>query len=109
MRKYRKHRDVVIDRLREDVEYRNIYMQLSIEEYQEDKNMKALLLSLRYMAEALGGVPELSRKTNIGKTSLYKVLSEDGNPQLDTVYTILNGLGYKMQVVPVDTNVSYAS
>lgn len=108
MRKYRKHKDVVIEKLKEDIEYRNIYMQLAIEEYQEDKDMQAFLLSLRYVAEALGGVPELSRKTNIGKTSLYKVLSEDGNPQLDTVYTILNGLGYKMQVVPVET-LSYAS
>ena len=109
MRNYRKHRDVVIEELKNDLEFRHAYMQLALEDYQEDKDMQLLLLSLRNVAEALGGVPELSRKTNIGKTSLYKVLSEDGNPQLDTVHTILNGLGYKMQVVPVDTTVSYAS
>lgn len=102
MRKYRKHRDVVIEKLKNDVEYRNMYMQLALEEYQEESNMQSLLLSLRYVAEALGGVPELSKKTNIAKTSLYKVLSENGNPKLDTVNTILNGLGYKIQVVPVE-------
>ena len=85
MRKYRKHRDVVIEKLKEDTEYRDRYMQLAVEEYQQDKDMQAFLLSLRYVAEALGGIPELSRKTNIGKTSLYKVLSGDGNPKLDTV------------------------
>ena len=109
MRKYRKHRDVVIEKLKDDVEYRNMYMQIAIEDYQEDKNMQALLLSLRYVAEALGGVPELSRKTKLGKTSLYKALSENGNPRLDTIYTILGGLGYRMQVVPIDVSVSYAS
>ncbi len=109
MRNYRSHDDVMIERLKNDLEYRHAYLQVAVENFQEDGESHYLLLALRNVAEAQGGVPTLAKKVNMGKTSLYKALSEDGNPRLDTIYTILGGLGYKIQVVPVDTNISYAS
>ncbi len=109
MRNYRSHDDVMIERLKNDLEYRHAYLQVAVENFQEDGESHYLLLALRNVAEAQGGVPTLAKKVNMGKTSLYKALSEDGNPRLDTIYAILGGLGYKMQVVPVDTNISYAS
>ena len=108
MRNYRSHNDVMIEKLKNDLEYRHAYLQVAIENFQEDGESHYLLLALRNVAEAQGGVPMLAKKVNMGKTSLYKALSEDGNPRLNTIYTILGGLGYKMQVVPVDT-LSYAS
>ena len=109
MKNYRNHEDVMIERLKNDLEYRHAYLQVAVENFQEDGESHYLLLALRNVAEAQGGVPTLAKKVNMGKTSLYKALSESGNPRLDTIYTILGGLGYKMQVVPMDSKVSYAS
>ena len=102
MRQYRKFKDVLIEDLKNDLEYRHTYLQVALEEFQEDGDTQHLLLALRNVTEAQGGVPSLAKKINMGKSSLYKALSEEGNPRLDTIYTILNGLGYKMQLVPFE-------
>lgn len=109
MSKHLNYDDVMLEKLKNDLEYRHAYLQVAVENYQEDGESHYLLLALRNVAEAQGGVPTLAKKVNMGKTSLYKALSEDGNPRLNTIYTILGGLGYRMQVVPIDTSVSYAS
>ena len=102
MRKYRKFKDALIDDLRDDPEYAQAYLQVAFEEFEQDEDMQMLLLSLRNVTEAQGGVPALAKKVNMGKTSLYNALSEKGNPRLSTVYAILRGLGYKLMPVPME-------
>lgn len=52
MRQYRKHRDVVIEKLQDDSKYRDMYIQSTFEDYEKDKDLESLLLSLRYITEA---------------------------------------------------------
>jgi probable addiction module antidote protein len=101
MRTYRKYRDAVIEDLRNDPEQANLYLQVSFEDYEKDGDTGALLTALRTVAEARGGVPELARKIGMEKMTLYKALSEEGNPKLSTIGAILHGLGYRLALEPL--------
>jgi probable addiction module antidote protein len=54
------------------------------------------------IAHALGtiarskGMGALSEKTGLSRQALYKALSEDGNPTLDTFIKIIHALGLKL-------------
>lgn len=100
MRTYRKFQDVLIDELRADPEQAFVYLQVALEEFDQDGDLQHLMLAVRNVAEARGGGPELARQVGMGKTSLYKALSEDGNPRLSTISAVLHGLGYRLALAP---------
>ena len=102
MRTYRKFQDVLIDDLRDHPAQAFAYLQVALKEFDQDGDTEQLMLALRNVAEARGGVPELARRVNMGKTSLYKALSEKGNPTLSTVGIILHGLGYRLALAPAE-------
>ncbi len=77
------------------------YLQVALDEYQNDGNTEALLLALRHVAEAQGGLSQLSRKTHLNRESLYKTLSSKGNPKLQTLGLVLKGLGFHLYIEPV--------
>ena len=77
-----------------------MYLQMAMEEYQEDGNAEALLVALRNIAEARGGLGLLAKKTHLNRQSLYQVLSKNGNPRLDTLDLILKCLGYRLAIEP---------
>jgi probable addiction module antidote protein len=57
-----------------------------------------------FVAKALGdiarakGMAALARETGLGRESLYKALSAEGNPQLATVLKVAKALGLKLSV-----------
>ena len=59
-----------------------------------------------FIARALGdvarakGMSALARETGLGRESLYKALSVDGNPQLQTVMKVAKALGLRLRVEP---------
>ncbi len=67
----------------------------------EDGNIKSLLKSLRNVVEAQGGIGKLAKKTKLGRTTLYKTLSSTGNPEINTLDTILAVYGIRIGFVPV--------
>ncbi len=74
------------------------YLRLAMEEYQEDGNTEILLVALRNVAEARGGLGFLAKKTHLNRQNLYCILSEKGNPTLETFGLILRALGYKLSI-----------
>lgn len=58
----------------------------------------------KHIAAALGniarskGMSEIARKTGLGRQALYKSLSEDGNPTLETLVAVLSVLGLELTV-----------
>jgi probable addiction module antidote protein len=56
------------------------------------------LLALRNVVEASIGMAELADKTDRSRESLYKTLSDQGNPHLSSVRSILSGLDYRLTV-----------
>jgi probable addiction module antidote protein len=44
------------------------------------------------------GMARVAKKAGLGRESLYKALSKDGNPKLDTLLKITHALGLKLTV-----------
>ena len=59
-----------------------------------------------FVAKALGdiararGMTEIARETGLGRESLYKALSADGNPQFETILKVAKALGLEISVRP---------
>jgi len=98
MNKYKTWRSVVVDDLKNNSDESDGYIETALEEYAKDGNTEALLLALRTIAEAQGGISKLAKNANLNKQSLYKALSVKGNPRLSTIGTILKVLGYSLSV-----------
>lgn len=63
----------------------------------EDPNPDVFLLALSDVARARG-IGDISRKTGLGRESLYKALSPGAKPRYDTILKVLHGLGVKMEI-----------
>jgi probable addiction module antidote protein len=93
------YHDELIESLKKSKEA-DLYLRVAMEEYQEDGDAEALLVALRNIAEAKGGLGQLARRTHLNRQNLYNVLSKNGNPTLDTFGLILKGLGYRLAIQP---------
>lgn len=74
------------------------YLQVALDEYQEDSNTEAFMLALRNVAEATGGIGKLAKKAELNRQHLYHMLSSKGNPSLKKLNPILNGLGFHLYI-----------
>ena len=57
------------------------------------------LLAVKNVAK-LTGMTHLAEQTGLSRESMYKTLSETGNPKLDTLSLILHHLGLRLSVTP---------
>ncbi len=57
-----------------------------------------LLIALRQMAKAFGGVTAIAEKANLNPTQLYRTLSEEGNPSLSSLTAILKVMALRLAV-----------
>ena len=55
------------------------------------------LLGLRDVVEAQGGIRRATRSSKLNRESLYRLLSEDGNPRLSSLNAVLSSLGLKVR------------
>ncbi len=46
------------------------------------------------------GMTQIARETGLGRESLYKSLSIEGNPEFATVLRVIKALGLQLKVVP---------
>jgi probable addiction module antidote protein len=94
---YRNHDEATIASFRDDPDFAAEYLNAVL----EDGDQQELLLALRRMAEAFGGVPKLAQTTNLNATSLYRTLSPRGNPELKSLRALLKAMGMRLAVQPV--------
>lgn len=47
------------------------------------------------------GMTKIAKETGLGRESLYKALSSEGNPQLATVLKVIHALGLRLQATAV--------
>lgn len=65
----------------------------------EDGDPLLLKATLRDLAK-IKGMTNLARETKLNRESLYRALSETGNPSFNTITKIVNALGYKITLQP---------
>lgn len=71
-----------------------------------DGSFGAFLIALRDVAEANGGVAKLAKLSGLGRESMYKTLSNKGNPQLNTIISVLKALGLELSIRPRTSKVA---
>ncbi len=49
------------------------------------------------------GITRIARETGLGRESLYKALSPEGNPEFATVLKVMRALGLKLHATPITT------
>ena len=64
----------------------------------EDGEQGELLIALRQMTKALGGVQDVAEKANLNPTQLYRTLSAEGNPELRSLSAVLKAMGLRLAV-----------
>ncbi len=65
----------------------------------EEEDPELFLLALRNVAEAQGGMAQLAAKAKLNRESLYKMLSERGNPEFRSLDAMLHALGLRLAVI----------
>ncbi|HAZ12487.1 MAG: putative addiction module antidote protein [Bdellovibrionales bacterium GWA2_49_15] len=91
----RKYEDSLEKSLKNPVEaaaYLNAHL-----EKDDDDSEELFLLALRDVAKAYG-ISEIAQNTGLGRESLYKALSVDGNPRLTTLKDLLDSMGLRPSV-----------
>ena len=71
-----------------------------IEAMLADGDPRAIPIALRTVVDAVGGMTALSDKTGLSRETLYRTLSENGNPRLETITVILAVFGLRLSVQP---------
>ena len=74
----------------------------------EDGDRAVFLLAIRNVIQAFGGMTQISRRTGLNRENLYRVLSEQGNPELNSLEKLLKALGLRL-AVEVDQNMNHAA
>ena len=67
----------------------------------EDENPDVLLAALGDVAKARG-MAEISRKSGLGRESLYKSLVVGAKPRHETIQSVLHAMGLKFAIVPTN-------
>lgn len=99
---YRSHEEATIASFRSDPEFAAEYLNAVL----EDGDQEELMLALRRMAEAFGGVAKLAQATKLNVTSLYRTLSPSGNPELKSLRALLKAMGMRLAVQPIRARVT---
>ena len=62
----------------------------------------ALMIALRQVAQAQGGVARIARKAKLSREATYRMLSKSGNPELRSFKALLKATGLRLAVVPIE-------
>ena len=65
----------------------------------EDEDPQSVAAALGDIARAKG-MARVSQESGLGRESLYKALSPEGNPEFATVLKVIRALGLRLQAVP---------
>jgi probable addiction module antidote protein len=89
------HDEATVRELRESPEFAAEYLRAALE---DDDEPSVLLLALRRVAEARGGIAKVAKAAGIERESLYRALSARGNPRLSTLVAVAKAVGLRLTV-----------
>jgi len=89
------HDEAVVRELRQDPEFATEYLKAALE---DEDDPRVLLIALRHVAEARGGLAKVAKTAGIERESLYRALSARGNPRLSTLVAVAKAMGLKITV-----------
>ncbi|MFA7281332.1 MAG: addiction module antidote protein [Sterolibacterium sp.] len=94
---HRTHEEATVEMFRSDPDLAADYLNSVL----EDGDETDLMLALRNLSKAFGGVQEVARQAEVNANTIYRTLSEQGNPELKTLTAILKAMGVRLAVQPI--------
>jgi probable addiction module antidote protein len=88
------HDDAMAEMLRDDLAYA---VQL-LNSILEDGDQRELLMTLRQMAKAFGGMQNIADSAQLSPAQLYRTLSSEMNPLLSSLSAILKAMGLRLAI-----------
>ncbi|HEX4839877.1 MAG TPA: addiction module antidote protein [Rhabdochlamydiaceae bacterium] len=95
MRKFRNYKEYLFKRLKNPKDAA-AYLNAAL----EDEDPKVFLIALKDIADANGGVAKLAKTTDLNRESLYRTLSQRGNPRLHSLLMILQACRLDISIRP---------
>ena len=89
------HDEAMIRELRDNPDFAAEYLRAALEDTEEPH---VLLVALRRVAAARGGIAKVAKAAGVERESLYRALSGRGNPRLSTLVAVTKALGLKLTV-----------
>ncbi|MFH1832298.1 MAG: addiction module antidote protein [bacterium] len=65
----------------------------------DSESLELFLIALRNVIESRGGVTKIAKKAKLGRESLYKTVSEKGNPEFKTITALTHALGLELRFI----------
>lgn len=93
----RPHDEAMVEMLKADPEFADVYLATALEEATLPGGQFALLAALRHIAQAQG-MAVVAEKAGMPRESLYRALSPKGNPTIKTVLAVLGAAGLQLAV-----------
>ncbi len=100
----RSHDEAMAETYRADPEFAVLLLNSIL----EDGDQGELLVVLRQLAGAFGGVPAIAAQAQLNPTQLYRTLSAEGNPALSSLSAILKAMGLRLAVLPMNAPSAHA-
>jgi probable addiction module antidote protein len=98
----RSHEEATVESFRKDPAFAAEYLNAVL----EDGDQEELMLALRRMSEAFGGVQKLAGRAKLNANTLYRTLSPKGNPELKSLRAVLRAMGMQLTVRPLRKRVA---
>jgi probable addiction module antidote protein len=89
------HDQVIVKKLRSSRAFAAEYLKAAME---DAEGPQVLLVALRHLAEAHGGIAKIAKAAGIERESLYRALSPRGNPRLSTLVAVTRAMGLTLTV-----------
>jgi probable addiction module antidote protein len=94
------HEEVMVKKLRKRPQFAVEYLKAAMEATDDPE---VLLVALRHVAKAHGGLAKVAKAAGLERESLYQALSENGNPRLSTLLGIMKAVGLRLTVEMADS------
>ena len=66
----------------------------------DEGDQGAIMVALRHVAQAQGGIAQIARKAHLTREATYRMLSKSGNPELRSLKALLAAAGLRLAVRP---------
>jgi probable addiction module antidote protein len=83
----------MVRELRANPDFAAEYLRAALDDTDDPR---VLLVALRRVAEARGGIAKVAKAAGIERESLYRALSAHGNPRLSTLVAVTKAMGLKL-------------
>ena len=89
------HDEVMARKLRKNRAFAIEYLKAAMEDAEEPQT---LLVALRHVAEACGGLAKIAKAAGVERESPYRALRRAGNPRLSTLVAVTKAMGLTLTV-----------